>query len=317
MNAVEIHPGVSGATLLVEDDPVAREFIYTLLKKRGHTVAAFQSAEEAWEAYRTGTYPLVIVDWVLPGMSGPELCSRIRLLDKSRFTQILVVTAMDSPEEQQVALDAGADDYLTKPFSAHILNLRLGVAENNLRHRIARIINEDSMKLVLDDLGRCLKTDPLTGILNRQNFIDEICIETGRSRRARSPVSLMTFTLENLSFINNRHGLGGGDSILRHIAFFLGDNTREYDRTGRIAGDTFALLLPNTEAQGTRSIALRITGASQFLTCMYQGQEIVPLLGIGMTTLRPDNDGPESFLARALEGSEQSIRQAGAPVFME
>lgn len=249
---------LGGGTLLVEDDPVARKFITRVLEERGHTCHAVPTGEDAWEEYIRGNYTLIISDWVLPGMSGPELCRKVRMMEKSRYTHILIITSNDSPQEQQVALDAGADDYLTKPLSINVLNLRIAVAENNLKHRIARIVNEDSMKTVLEDLNRLHNTDPLTGVYNRSKIFDEMKIEFSRSIRLQLPMSVAVLDLDHLDDVNTGFGSNEGDRLLRQATSLWESSLREYDRIGRLDGDSFLIMLPETGIGDALLVARRI-----------------------------------------------------------
>lgn len=122
-------------TLVVEDDPAALRLLESLLQKRGHRVTACQRAEEAWQLFQQERFPMVLLDLILPGMSGLELCRRIRALPTSGDSHILVITVMDRMEDLQAVLDAGGDDYLAKPVEVDLLNIRLTIAERQLHAR--------------------------------------------------------------------------------------------------------------------------------------------------------------------------------------
>ncbi len=124
--------------LVVEDDNANRTLLATVLRRRGHAVTACATAEEGWSACQQSTFPLVLLDWMLPGMSGLELCRKLRTLAQAETITILMVTARDAPEDLQKALAAGADDYVVKPITLERLHLRLGVAEAKTRDRLER-----------------------------------------------------------------------------------------------------------------------------------------------------------------------------------
>lgn len=115
--------------LIVEDDTILQQLFEKQAEVLGHEAMAFEDAESALEAYEKAFYPLVILDWMLPEMDGLELCRRIRSLPWGEKSMILIVTGRDSPEDVREALDAGADDYLTKPINRIMLNVRLAVLE--------------------------------------------------------------------------------------------------------------------------------------------------------------------------------------------
>lgn len=118
-------------TLLVEDDVATRRLIESVLQSRGHAVTACGDAESAWEIYQRDPHPLVVLDWLLPGMDGLELCRRMRLSPAGAQSVIVVSTGRDQAQDLTAVLDAGADDYLTKPFGMEELLARIRVA---LRH---------------------------------------------------------------------------------------------------------------------------------------------------------------------------------------
>jgi DNA-binding response OmpR family regulator len=115
--------------LLVEDDPDLRGLVASVLAERGHEVADFAAAEAAWEAYQRERFPLVVVDWRLPGIDGNELSRRIRALPGGDVSAILMMTGRSGAEDLAAALEAGASDYLPKPFELDDLEVRLSIAE--------------------------------------------------------------------------------------------------------------------------------------------------------------------------------------------
>lgn len=135
-------------TLLVEDDPSTRLVYETALRRLGHGVSAFGSAEEAWEACRNQSFDLAVLDWVLPGMDGLELCRRIRSRPWGGMVVIVVVTGHDRPEILQEALNAGADDYLTKPISPGLLGLRMTIARTRFQGRTERRQREKELRVL-------------------------------------------------------------------------------------------------------------------------------------------------------------------------
>ncbi|MFK7846288.1 MAG: response regulator [Rhodothermales bacterium] len=128
--------------LLVEDDMITRRLLTKMVTAQGHTVSAFGDAEEAWQAFQEKTYPLLVLDWMLPGMSGLDLCRKVRASPAGPYCVVVVITAMTEPQHLEEVLEAGADDYLAKPVDRELLNVRLTIAErrvmNLLEHREAQ-----------------------------------------------------------------------------------------------------------------------------------------------------------------------------------
>src|SRR6266480_7318677 len=119
--------------LLVEDHPESRRVLQKLIERRGHEVTAVGSAEEAEVELAKGSFPFLILDWMLPGKSGVDLCRELRAAPYGDESFILLVTARDETSDLEQALEAGANDYLTKPLDAARLNVRMSVAERRIR----------------------------------------------------------------------------------------------------------------------------------------------------------------------------------------
>lgn len=133
-------------TLVVEDDPSMLHLFEIILQSRGHEIAAYKNAEAAWQAYQRENYPLVILDWLLPGMDGLELCRQIRGLPNGDRSVILVATVRDELEDLQAVLESGADDYLSKPVDVKLLNVRLTIAEQRVLDRVQYTQTEGDLK---------------------------------------------------------------------------------------------------------------------------------------------------------------------------
>ncbi|HXF49701.1 MAG TPA: response regulator transcription factor [Verrucomicrobiae bacterium] len=118
--------------LVAEDDAVSRLILEKTLTGWGHAVAACDNGAAGWSLYRSGEFRLVILDWMMPEMDGPELCRKIRSLKRSDYTYLILLTAKTGKENFLEGMEAGADDYLTKPFDADELKVRLHVAERIL-----------------------------------------------------------------------------------------------------------------------------------------------------------------------------------------
>src|SRR6266404_3323469 len=142
--------------LLVEDHPGSRRSLQRLIARRGHEVTAVGSAEEAEAALAADTFPFLILDWMLPGKSGVELCRELRAEPSGDEMFILLVTARGDMEDLEQALAAGASDYLTKPLDLGLLNVRLSVAERQIKdlaeRNQARAALQESARAMTDIL---------------------------------------------------------------------------------------------------------------------------------------------------------------------
>ena len=118
--------------LIAEDDKDSRELLSWLLQKLGYQVVATENGKEAWEAYRRGRFRLVISDLLMPDIDGLELVRRIRAQKQAKYTYIILVTALIGKKDYLEGMEAGADDFVTKPFDPDELKARLRVAERTI-----------------------------------------------------------------------------------------------------------------------------------------------------------------------------------------
>lgn len=140
--------------LLVEDDPGEQWIISEILRSRGHGVTACKTAESGWDRFTEEPYSLILLDLILPGMDGLELCRRIRKHPRGDETVVVVVTGRDEPEDLQEVLRAGADDYVTKPIDVGLLNIRLAIAENEVADVEVRKRTKEKLEAKRRELGR-------------------------------------------------------------------------------------------------------------------------------------------------------------------
>lgn len=152
-------------TLLVEDDPYVRRLLEHALGSKGYSVRSFDDGLEAWKEYEKGRYPLVILDWMIPGIDGLELCRRIKASQKGRSTFVMVITAKKEAGDLQQVLQAGADDYFAKPVSVRLLEVRLSIAEKQIENLIERRKAEASLARAFSKLEQ--SHDDLLSILNQ------------------------------------------------------------------------------------------------------------------------------------------------------
>jgi PAS domain S-box-containing protein len=137
-------------TLVVEDDPMSRTILENALHERGHRIHAVGDGVEAWEILQREVYPIILLDWMLPGISGIEICRLLRAQPQGAYSTIVMVTSKDSAEDLRLALEAGADDYLVKPFGMDMLHIRIAVAEARAREKVAGSLAEEAAQASFD-----------------------------------------------------------------------------------------------------------------------------------------------------------------------
>jgi diguanylate cyclase (GGDEF)-like protein len=210
----------------------------TMLTKWGYQAVIARSGTEAWRVLESADAPrLAVLDWMMPGMDGLEICRRIRSANREPYIYILLLTARTESQDLIQGMDAGADDYLTKPFNAHELRVRL--------HAGRRILDlQEALLKAREALREQATHDGLTGLLNRTGILEKLDEELSRASRTGTPVSVLMADLDLFKSINDTCGHLVGDAVLREAARRLRSAARRYDSVGRYGGEEFLIVLP-------------------------------------------------------------------------
>lgn len=231
--------------LIVEDEPVFRRLLESFLLKWGYDVMVTCDGSEAWEVLHEPESPnMVVSDWMMPEMDGLELCRKIREMDRSGYIYFILLTAKARKKDVIQGLEAGADDFLIKPFDREELQYRIRIGE--------RIINLE--RRILD----LAATDPLTGVLNRRAFMERLEQEIERSRRGNTPISLIMADIDYFKRVNDRYGHQDGDIVLQRFVDQLTTSLRAYDFTARYGGEEFFVCLPGADGSQAGIVAERL-----------------------------------------------------------
>ncbi|MGC8660561.1 MAG: GGDEF domain-containing response regulator [Desulfomonilaceae bacterium] len=224
--------------LLAEDDIITRRLLEVQLKSWGHEVIVCSDGEQAWEKLRSdGSPKLVVLDWMMPGIDGLTLSREIRKIETKPYTYIILLTARSSKEDIIEGLEAGADDYITKPFEPQELRVRIRAAT-----RIVQL-QEDLLK-ALEKSEFQASHDSLTGLWNRYSILTILQRELVRSQRETTPAAIIMADIDHFKEINDTFGHLTGDEVLRQTATALKSSVRPYDSVGRYGGEEFLLVLP-------------------------------------------------------------------------
>lgn len=207
-----------------------------IIHSRGHEVVGCESAEVALERLRSEFFPLITLDIQLPGMSGLELCRLLRSEPYGSHCYILVATGNSRPEDLREILDAGADDYIAKPYNPGLLDVRLTVAEAAVGEIARRKQLEAELKFLAQH-------DPLTRLYNRSRL--EPALDSAIAiAKQNTPGAVLYLDLDNFKIINDTLGHDAGDKLLLQVATVLKSVTRPHDVLVRFGGDEFVLILP-------------------------------------------------------------------------
>ena len=220
--------------LLVEDDPVSQLLLERRIRKRGHSVDCVQSAEAALEKLAEKNYSMIFLDIGLPGMNGIELNRRVRENDTDPPTYVLVGTGETGEARLNEILDAGADDYVAKPYQSSQLDTRLAVAEKSVENLVER-------SRLQRELSFLAEHDPLTGLLNRRQLESII----NQAAESETPTALVQLDLDHFKQINDTFGHLAGDKHLIEVARLLREYLPSSAQIVRFGGDEFVAVLPD------------------------------------------------------------------------
>lgn len=231
---------------------------------------------------------LILLDILMPGMGGLEVCRRLHSMDETREIPVIFVTSLESAEDETVGLEAGAVDYVVKPIHPAVVR--------------ARVRAHLELKIARDTLRRLATEDPLTGLMNRRRFDAELDREWRRAARTGSKLTLGFADIDHFKSINDRYGHASGDLCLKHVATALAQICRRPGESiARYGGEEFVVLLPDVNIEGARHFAERALLAIRRAGSPLENREIG--LSFGFATLSPHGGTtPEQALAIADEG---------------
>jgi two-component system, cell cycle response regulator len=263
--------------LVAEDDPISRHILEVCLHKWGFRVIAIDNGFRALEILQGDDAPqLLLLDWMMPGIDGVGLCRRVRAMNTRVYPYILLLTARDAKQDLIAGLEAGADDYLTKPFNADELHARLRAGG-----RILALQNE--LIQAREELRFHATHDALTGVWNRKGITDFLAQELARAHRTRESLGLMMIDLDHFKSVNDTYGHAVGDAVLKEVAFRLVHSVRTYDLVGRYGGEEFLIILSKASLDEVRRRAQRLCAIVEEAPIQFQSFEVKVTISIGAT----------------------------------
>jgi len=236
---------------IVDDDPGSQLILSTAVSDMGHEPVIEATGESFMENFDLNQPSLVLLDWVLPGISGLDICNRLMSTDTDNYHYIILVSAKEKPEDIRQALDSGASDYITKGAAMLEMKARIGVG-------IRTIVLERERSELRLQLRKLARTDSFTGLLNHTVILDELTLELKRSEREGSFTGVLMIDIDNFKAVNDTYGHIIGDQVIARFAAVLRENSRPYDRIGRYGGDEFIMILPRSDSESCFSIAERM-----------------------------------------------------------
>ncbi|MFH1741978.1 MAG: diguanylate cyclase [bacterium] len=290
--------------LLAEDDLVCQKLIRNMLERFGYDVETAGDGKEAFERIRESDIRLLITDWTMPEMEGPDLCRRIREEIRDRYVFIILLTARSDKSDLISGIEAGADDYLVKPFEPDELRVRLRAGERIIT--LERDLHEAQKRLTT-----LAYHDSLTGLLNRRALFERLSEEMERARRLEhSPLSVIIFDIDHFKNINDTHGHIVGDKVLAAVANRAKSMCRSYDVLGRYGGEEFLFVLPGADLAAGEFVAERVRRALESEPVVTDPEPIRLTASFGVGQFSPDlHSNPDSILRPADEALYRAKRE--------
>ena len=245
--------------LIADDSLVSRHLLESTLNKWGYNVRSVSDGEAAWAQLEREDAPdLAILDWVMPGLTGPEVCKLVRGQQREKYTYLILLTSKSLKEDLIEGMESGADDYLTKPFDQHELQVRLRAGIRILELQAELLAAKEVLREQAIELREQAEKDTLTKLWNRRSILEILERELARIQRQDTPLSLLMLDLDHFKSINDTHGHLAGDEVLRETGRRLKAAVRQYDSVGRYGGEEFLVVMPGCGGVDVENQAQRL-----------------------------------------------------------
>lgn len=309
--------------LIAEDDAVSRMILQRAVEKLGHEVLAVEDGGRAWDLYCAAPdVDVVISDWMMPEVDGLELCRRVRAEERGDdrgYTYFIFLTALGDREHLLQGLEAGADDYLSKPLDRDELEMRLTSALRVTElHRRLAFQNEE-----LEKLNRMLfeqsRADPLTLLGNRLRLREDLEVLHGRAKRYDHNYAVVLCDIDHFKSYNDHYGHLAGDDALRRVAEAISSGLRDGDAAYRYGGEEFLIVLPEQDVGMASEIADRLRRTVEDLSIPHEANTPggVVTISAGVAVLAGAGDADEllkeadAALYEAKEAGRNTVRTRG------
>jgi two-component system cell cycle response regulator len=291
--------------LIAEDDPVSRIRLQRVLESFGYRVTAVENGAHAWEAFdRAEGLMVAILDWMMPDIDGIELCRRLKSDPDKRYHYVIMLTVKNRTDDIVGAMDAGADDFISKPFNADELKVRVRAAA-----RIVRLQEELLFKA---------NYDGLTGTFSRRMIMDMLAREAKRAQRTGASLTVAMLDIDYFKRINDRYGHSAGDAVLQVVSQRVVKELRATDLVGRYGGEEFVLILPDCALAAAVEVAERLRQAIRSVPVESGGEWVNVTASIGLAASSSSAESPldgqamldsaDRALYRAKEGGRDRVQ---------
>jgi two-component system chemotaxis response regulator CheY len=298
--------------LVADDSATARKLVEHSVRALGHECVVAEDGDRAWELFRERGADVVISDWLMPGIEGDELCRRIRAADP--YAYLIMVTKLEGREHLMRGIEAGADDYLTKPFDRDALEARMIVAERvtGLHRRLAD--QQRELERLNRELFTQARRDPMLGrVGNRLSMVEDLERVEARVARYGHTFAVALCDIDRFKPYNDAKGHVAGDDTLRAIAGSLVGNCRREDSVYRYGGEEFLVLFAEQALDSAAVAAERMRAAVESLGIPHPGLDPpgVVTISVGVARGRGADDGGTDATLTSADGALYRAKQDG------
>jgi diguanylate cyclase (GGDEF)-like protein len=291
--------------LVADDDPGSLMVARAAVERSGHDCLTAADGDQAWALYLEHQPDVVVTDWMMPGLDGLALCRAIRVREQELYTYVVLLTSQGSRDDVLAGLEAGADDYVTKPLDPFVLHARLLVARRitTLHADLARYRKVLSLQA---------RTDPLTGLHNRLKLSEDLEQLHLRSRRYAEQYSVAMCDVDNFKSYNDIYGHQAGDLALRAVSAALLGSVRKSDVVYRYGGEEFLLVLAQQSAAGAKALMERALDAVRDLAIVHSGDPSGQLrLSAGISSFSDEHPVDANALLGEADAALYAAKAAG------
>lgn len=306
--------------LVAEDDPPSRLIHQMTVEQLGHECLVAEDGYRAWEIFESSEVDVVLSNWMMPGLDGIGLCHRVRNADRDAYTYFILLTALGEKEHLLKGMNAGADDYLTKPLDADELQVRLISASRvtSLHRQLSeKTLGLQQLNLRLEQLNDRLfeqaRKDPLTRLGNRLQLREDLEAIRGRIDRYEHGYCAVLLDIDFFKAYNDYYGHLAGDEVLVSVADTVAGHCRSGDTAYRYGGEEFLVLLPEQSPESATKVADRMRSAVEGLLIPHEANTSSGLLTIsgGVATLLPGEDKSVEALLREADEALYRAKRSG------
>ena len=267
---------------LINSTPNALQAVNKSLENTGFSVESIDGFDGALEGIKDHDADLAIINWGKEDYDIEGLCRRIKRLKNRNYISVLIIAGRDREKEIHRAIDAGADDFIFRPFSGDELAMRVSRARKI-------ILLEEKVSKSKKHLMKLAKEDPLTNLLNRRAILDEALNEMGRAARDRNYISSIMINISNLQSVIEQHGAEESGNVLADISGRMKLSCRPYDKIGRFDLTDFIIILPDAEVKNARKVAERIMKSITGKPFLVNNEKVHLSLAIGVSEMDPND----------------------------